>query len=89
MGKEHVEGAADNVKGKAKEVAGKVGNNKALQHDEKADQIQGSIHNAVGDAKDACKEAIHNDHNEPRSIKPDCLEKPLSKKINGFSQRLN
>jgi uncharacterized protein YjbJ (UPF0337 family) len=65
MDKEHVKGAADKVKGKAKEVAGQVGGNKTLEREGKADQVKGSIHNAVGDAKDAGKEAIDSVKNAP------------------------
>jgi uncharacterized protein YjbJ (UPF0337 family) len=61
----HMKGAADNVKGKAKEVAGKVGGNKTLEHQGKADQVKGAIHNAVGDVKDAGKDAIDSVKNAP------------------------
>ncbi|HET6216070.1 MAG TPA: CsbD family protein [Acidobacteriaceae bacterium] len=63
--KEHVKGAADNVKGKAKEVAIQVGGNKTLEQG-KADQVKGAIHNAVGDVKDAGKDAIDSVKNAPR-----------------------
>ena len=65
MDKEHVKGAAENVKGKVKEVVGQVGGNKTLEHEGKADQVKGSIHNAAGDAKDVGKEAIDSVRNSP------------------------
>ena len=65
MDKEHVKGAADNIGGKAKEVAGHVTGNRRLETKGKIDQVKGSIHNAVGDAKDAGKEAIESVRNAP------------------------
>jgi uncharacterized protein YjbJ (UPF0337 family) len=58
MDKEHVKGAADNVAGKIKEVAGHASGNKKLEREGKVDQAKGAIHNAVGNAKDAGKEAV-------------------------------
>jgi uncharacterized protein YjbJ (UPF0337 family) len=58
MDKEHVKGAADTVVGKAKEVVGHVTGNKKLETEGKIDQVKGALHNAVGDAKDAGKNAI-------------------------------
>jgi uncharacterized protein YjbJ (UPF0337 family) len=58
MDKEHVKGAADTVKGKVKEVAGRVSGDKKLEHEGTADQVKGSLRHAAGDAKDAGKEAI-------------------------------
>jgi uncharacterized protein YjbJ (UPF0337 family) len=58
MDKEHVKGAADSVVGKTKEVVGHVTGNKKLETEGKIDQVKGSIHNAVGDAKVAGKKAM-------------------------------
>ena len=58
MDKEHVKGAADLATGKTKEVAGHVTGNKKLETEGKVDQLKGFAHSAVGDAKDAGKEAI-------------------------------
>ena len=66
MDKEHVKGAADKVVGKAKEVAGHVTGDKTLETKGKADQAKGEIHNKVGNAKDAAKEAIDSERNAPR-----------------------
>jgi uncharacterized protein YjbJ (UPF0337 family) len=68
MDKEHVKGAADNVAGKTKELAGHVTGNKKLETEGKVDQVKGAVHNAAGDAKDAGKEAIKAVKNAPSSI---------------------
>jgi uncharacterized protein YjbJ (UPF0337 family) len=58
MDKEHVKGAADKVVGKIKEVAGHVTGDKKLETEGKIDQAKGAIHDKVGDAKDAGRQAI-------------------------------
>jgi uncharacterized protein YjbJ (UPF0337 family) len=60
MNNEHVKGAADSVAGKIKEVAGHVSGDKQLETAGKVDQLKGAAHKAVGDAKDAVKEAVRN-----------------------------
>jgi uncharacterized protein YjbJ (UPF0337 family) len=65
MDKEHVRGAADNVAGKAKEVAGHVTGNRKLETEGKVEQVKGAVQNAVGNAKDAGKEAIDSVRNAP------------------------
>ena len=65
MDKEHVKGAADKVVGKTKEVAGHVTGDRKLEAEGKVDQAKGAIHNKVGDAKDAGKEAIDSVRNAP------------------------
>jgi uncharacterized protein YjbJ (UPF0337 family) len=65
MDKEHVKGAADKVVGKTKEVAGHIAGNKKLEIEGKVDQAKGAIHNKVGDAKDAGKQAIDSVRNAP------------------------
>jgi uncharacterized protein YjbJ (UPF0337 family) len=57
MDKEHVKGAADQVKGAIKDTAGKVIGDKELQTESKVDKAKGAVHNAVGDAKDAVRKA--------------------------------
>jgi uncharacterized protein YjbJ (UPF0337 family) len=57
MDKEHVKGAADQVKGAIKDTAGKVTGDKELQTEGKVDKAKGAVHNAVGDAKDAVRKA--------------------------------
>ena len=65
MNKEHVKGAADNVAGKTKEVVGHATGSKKLEAEGKVDQVKGAVHNAVGGAKDAGKEAIVSVRNAP------------------------
>jgi uncharacterized protein YjbJ (UPF0337 family) len=59
-----VKGAADNVAGKTKQVAGHVTGNKKLETKGKVDQ-EGAVLNAAGNAKDAGKEAIDSVKNAP------------------------
>ena len=65
MNEQHVKGAAGKVSGKIKEFAGRVTGNKKLETKGKVDQLKGAGHNAVGDARDAGKEAIDSVKNAP------------------------
>ena len=65
MDKEHVKGAVDKAIGKSKEAVGHVTGDKKLETQGKVDQAKGAIHNKVGDAKDAGKEAIDSVRNAP------------------------
>lgn len=58
MEKEHVTGAAEKVKGKVEEVTGHVTGNKKLENEGKLDEVKGSLHNAIGNAKETGKDAI-------------------------------
>ena len=55
MDKDRVEGSAKEIKGKTKEIAGKVLGDVKLESDGKADQVAGKIQNAVGGVKDTLK----------------------------------
>jgi uncharacterized protein YjbJ (UPF0337 family) len=57
MNDEHVKGAAEKVGGKIKEVAGHISGDKKLEGEGKLDQVKGAVHDKLGDAKDAVKEA--------------------------------
>ena len=57
MDKEHIKGAADKAKGAIKDAAGKVTGDRELQAEGKLDKDKGAAHSAVGDAKDAIKDA--------------------------------
>jgi uncharacterized protein YjbJ (UPF0337 family) len=57
MDKEHIKGAADKTKGAIKEAGGKLTGDKELQAEGKMDKAKGAVHSAVGDAKDAVKNA--------------------------------
>jgi uncharacterized protein YjbJ (UPF0337 family) len=55
MDKDRIEGAAEQAKGKVKEVAGKVTGDAKLEGEGKADQIAGKVQNAVGGIKDTLR----------------------------------
>jgi uncharacterized protein YjbJ (UPF0337 family) len=57
MDREHIKGAADKIKGAAKDTAGKVTGDKKMQAEGKMDKAKGAAHNAVGDAKDTARDA--------------------------------
>jgi uncharacterized protein YjbJ (UPF0337 family) len=65
MEKEHVTGAAEKVKGKIKEVTGHITGNDKLENEGKLDQVKGSAHNAIGNTKEAGKDAIDSVKNAP------------------------
>jgi len=55
MDKDRVNGAANQAKGKIKEVAGKATGDSKLRTEGVADQVKGKVQSAVGGAKDALK----------------------------------
>jgi len=55
MDKDRVVGSAKEIKGKIKEVAGKVLGDVKLESEGKADQAAGKVQNAVGGLKDTLK----------------------------------
>ena len=57
MDKEHVKGAADKVKGAAKDALGGLTGNPKLQVEGKKDKAKGAVRTAVGDLKDNVKDA--------------------------------
>jgi uncharacterized protein YjbJ (UPF0337 family) len=57
MDREHIKGAADKAKGAIKDAAGKMTGDKELQAEGKFDKAKGDAHNAVGNIKDAMKNA--------------------------------
>lgn len=58
MNKDRIQGSAEQVKGKVKEIAGKVTGDTKLESEGKADKAAGKIQNTVGGVKDAIKEAV-------------------------------
>ena len=56
MDKDRVEGAAKNVKGKAKTAAGKMLGDEKLKNEGRADQVKGKVQNTVGGVKDEIEE---------------------------------
>ena len=55
MDKDRIEGSAQQAKGKAKEITGKVLGDAKLEAEGKADKAAGKIQNAVGGVKDALR----------------------------------
>lgn len=53
---DRIEGAARNLGGKAKELAGKVTGDEKLKAEGKADQVAGKVQNAVGGLKDTLRD---------------------------------
>ena len=58
MDKDRIKGAAQQVKGNVKEIAGKAIGDAKLQGEGKADKAEGKIRNAVGGVKDAVRETL-------------------------------
>lgn len=58
MNKQHVKGAANQVKGAVKEAYGKVANDPAARVGGKIDQLKGKAQVAVGDVKDSLKDGV-------------------------------
>jgi uncharacterized protein YjbJ (UPF0337 family) len=52
MDKDRIEGSAQQVKGKAKEAAGKVGGDTKVEAEGKSEKAAGKIKNVVGGLKD-------------------------------------
>jgi uncharacterized protein YjbJ (UPF0337 family) len=55
MDKDRIKGAAEQAKGKVKEVAGKVSGDSKLEGEGKADQVAGKVQNTIGGIKDTLK----------------------------------
>jgi uncharacterized protein YjbJ (UPF0337 family) len=55
MDKDRIKGSAEQAKGAAKQVAGKILGDKKLETDGKADKIAGKARNAFGGLKDAVR----------------------------------
>ena len=55
MDKDRIEGAAQQAKGKVKEVAGKVAGDSKLETEGKADQVVGKVQNTIGGLKDTLR----------------------------------
>ena len=55
MDKDRIEGAAEQTKGKVKEVAGKITGDSKLEGEGQADQVAGKIQNAIGGIKDTLR----------------------------------
>jgi uncharacterized protein YjbJ (UPF0337 family) len=58
MDKDRIAGAAKQVKGSVKEMAGKAIGDAKLKTKGKADKVEGKVQNALGGAKDAVRDAV-------------------------------
>jgi uncharacterized protein YjbJ (UPF0337 family) len=56
MDKDRIEGSAEQLKGKVKEVVGKVTGDSKTEAEGKTEQVKGKVQNAVGGVKDAIRE---------------------------------
>jgi uncharacterized protein YjbJ (UPF0337 family) len=61
MDSEHIKGAADKAKGAIEDTAGKITGDEKLQAEGKMDKVKGAAHNAVGEVKDAVRDATKSD----------------------------
>lgn len=55
MDNDRIKGAAEQAKGKIKEVAGKISGDTKLEGEGKADQVAGKIQNTIGGIKDTLR----------------------------------
>jgi uncharacterized protein YjbJ (UPF0337 family) len=55
MDKDRIEGAAEQAKGKLKEVAGKLTGDSKLETEGQADQVKGKVQNTIGGIKDTLR----------------------------------
>jgi uncharacterized protein YjbJ (UPF0337 family) len=55
MDKDRIKGSAEQAKGKAKEVAGKVTGDSKLETEGQADQVKGKVQSTVGGLKDTLR----------------------------------
>ncbi len=58
MNKDRIQGSAEQIKGKVKEVAGKATGDTKLESEGKAQKIAGKVQNTIGGMKDVVKEAV-------------------------------
>ena len=55
------DGSADDAKGRVKEAAGSLTDDKSLKNEGKVDQATGKVKDAVGDAADKVKDVVNPD----------------------------
>jgi uncharacterized protein YjbJ (UPF0337 family) len=55
------DGTTDDLKGRAKEAAGDLTNDKSLKNEGKVDRASGGVKDKVGDAADSVKDALRKD----------------------------
>ena len=67
MNADHIKGAAEKTKGTIEDAAGKVTGDGKLQAEGKFDKAKGAARSAIGDVKDAVREAIDSNEEAARS----------------------
>jgi len=60
MDKKNLEGGLDNLKGKVKETAGVLTNDRSLENEGKLDQIKGKIKDVAGNVREGIKDTLDN-----------------------------
>jgi len=55
------DGTVDKAKGRVKEAAGDLTDDKSLKNEGKVDKASGSVKDGVGDAADKVKDVLHKD----------------------------
>ena len=55
------DGTTDDLKGRAKEAAGDLTDDKSLKNEGKVDRASGSVKDKIGDAADKVKDALRKD----------------------------
>lgn len=55
MDKDRIHGSAEQLKGKVREIAGKVTGDSKTEAEGKADQVKGKVQNTIGGIKDAIR----------------------------------
>jgi len=55
------DGTMDKAKGRVKEAAGDLTDDKSLKNEGKVDKASGSVKDGVGDAADKVKDVLHKD----------------------------
>jgi uncharacterized protein YjbJ (UPF0337 family) len=66
MNTDHIRGAADKVKGTIADAAGKVTGDAKWQAEGKFDKAKGAVRSAIGDVKDAVRDAIDRNAEDAR-----------------------
>ena len=71
MEKKHIEGGADRLGGKIKEVGGVVTNDRDLEAEGKLDQLKGRVKEGFGDLREGIKNKLDDlDRDKPYPKKP-------------------
>jgi uncharacterized protein YjbJ (UPF0337 family) len=66
MNADHIKGAADKAQGTIEDAAGRVTGDAKLQAEGKFDKAKGAVRGAIGDVKDAVRDAIDRNAEDAR-----------------------